>query len=78
MVEARYSRHIDAAKTAAPAMKVASPWRTAAMIRKGAAARAPAAPTPWLMVLAISSPRVWGLSLGNMNASCCVGARLTP
>ncbi|MNL71952.1 hypothetical protein D3C87_1971860 [compost metagenome] len=69
MVDARYSKHIDAANTAAAAMKAASPWRTAATIRMGAAAKAPTAPTPWLMVLAISSPKVWGRSLGNMNTS---------
>ena len=45
------------AKTLAPTIAAVSPRRAAATIRTGVATKAASKPTPWLTLLAISSPR---------------------
>src|SRR5574343_1070179 len=58
--QTRYSRMAVPANTLAPTTWRALPWLAACDTRIGRAAMASTAPRPWLMALAISSPRDCG------------------
>jgi hypothetical protein len=62
----------EAAKTLHPTIILVSPPRTAETINTGAATAAASSPSPWLTLLAISSPGDWrcsGSSIGLVTRS---------
>lgn len=64
--EMPYSSTIDPANTLAATTSVAVPSPDARQTSNGNAELAKAAPSPWLMVLAISSPPVWRRPRGSV------------